>query len=279
MNTPTSARAAAPGCPLYGLTIFLGESSFANLGVSLKQAAVLERCGQFTHVFYINVAFDNRRFYATQRRAIGTEKANFSSYHVCTGNLARTLQRIQYTLPEGARPAFVINSWEMSSSCYRFREELIFMIQRLIMTLDAGVYVYSQANPEKVKAGYINRTGLGKLPAITDSIIDLTANYNAAKAKAAEGVPASEAATTEAPAEVKEEVKVAEEVAEHSEIEVTADGVFANLPAQEINNLAPAHGHLSKVALDDVIEEEVDEEEEEEAYHEELVEEGELEYA
>jgi hypothetical protein len=253
----------------------------------MRQAAALAKTGKFTEVVYINLPFDGRKFYWAQRQVCGSEKPNFKSYHVSSGNLAKTLQSLKAGLSPDARPAYVINSWEMSASCYRYREDLVFAIHQLLMTFDAAVYVYSQVNPEKVVQHYLNRCGLGKLTLFASNISNLIADREERKsAEAQEKAAAAIAAevTTEAveapPIETTniQDDSTKASTPEHSEIEVTAEGVFAHLDGIKTNDLGSARGHLSPVALDDMIEED-EEDLEEDEYQEEVVEEGELEYA
>lgn len=112
----------------------------------------------------------------------------------------------------------------MSSSCYRFREELVFAIQQLLIEQEVTVIVYGQSKPSTVESGKINRTGLGKLAVITDVVINLSSD---------EFAQADDLWNEPAPRE------------EHSAIEVTSDGVFAHLPSRKINELDGVHGHLS----------------------------------
>lgn len=260
MRTPNPSRLDRRllSCPKNELSIVLGDTALDNLRASLRQASLLASSGTYDSVIYINLPFSRKRFGKEEKEHLTAGRGSVSIHHISSGHLARTVSALGQKITDGSRTAVIINSWEMSSSCYRFREELVFAIQQLLIEQEVTVIVYGQSKPSTVESGKINRTGLGKLAVITDVVINI-ASDEFAQADDLWNEPAARE--------------------EHSAIEVTSDGVFAHLPAREIKDLGGAHGHLSAVALDDMIEEEVDEEDEEEPYHEEYVEEGELEYA
>jgi hypothetical protein len=69
--------------------------------------------------------------------------------------------------------AVIINSWEMASSSYRYKEQLLFAIFRLVSAEEVTVFVYSQAKSGSVVPGMINRAGLGRLSAIAVAIMEI----------------------------------------------------------------------------------------------------------
>jgi hypothetical protein len=69
--------------------------------------------------------------------------------------------------------AVIVNSWEMASSCYRYKEQLLFALNGLVCADEVTVFVYSQAKKGSVEPGMIHRSGLGRLPAIASGVIEL----------------------------------------------------------------------------------------------------------
>jgi hypothetical protein len=89
-------------------------------------------------------------------------------YHLPAGRTAYNVRRLKDTIPNPQRTAIIINSWEMASSNYRYREELIFALHELQMTLGITVFVFAMANASRVKSRQLNRAGLGKLSIAAD---------------------------------------------------------------------------------------------------------------
>lgn len=211
-------------CSKHELSIVLGDTAYDNLNASLRQAALLAASAQYDSVIYINLPFSRNRFTAAERAQAGSDSKKIHAYHVSGGRLAESLRSIGSRVADGSRTAIIINSWEMSSACYRYREDLVFALQELVLSSEATVIVYGQSKPESVSVAKPNRTGLGKLTIFADAVISLKAL-----------------------AEIEEEEATfaKQEEQEHSDLEVTADGVFAQLPSQQINDLATPDGHLS----------------------------------
>lgn len=248
MRTPNTSRLDRRllSCPKNELSIVLGDTALDNLRASLRQASLLASGGEYDSVIYINLPFSRNRFGKEEKEHLAAGRNAVSIHHISSGHLARSVRALGQKITDGSRTAVIINSWEMSSSCYRFRKDLVFAIQQLLIEQEVTVIVYGQSKPSTVQSGMVNRTGLGKLALITDVVIDIADK---------EYVLADESWNEPAPRE------------EHSPLEVTAEGVFAHLPAREIKDLGGAHGHLSGVGHDVGFEDE------------EVVRERELEYA
>jgi hypothetical protein len=274
MKTPEHVESR---CALHGVNILLGNTASENLDVSLRHAAVIERTGKFTKVIYLNLAFEGRRWYAAEREVFGKEKKKFTSYHIGSGNLARNISSIMAGLGEKDRPAIIINSWEMASSCYRYREALIFLLHQLVMIYDAAIYIYAQAKPESVIKGYTNRAGFGRLTIVTHDVIDLVADRRERAEhmkKATDSVIVEAKKIIEEPlpaVAVEEKPQAPIEGVNGTSKEVPKTGESAQLPARKINSLRNARGHLSAVT-----EQETDKEE---YFKKKEVYEGVLEYA
>jgi hypothetical protein len=217
------------------VTIVLGENALSNMQASLVQAEMLLASGRFDSVIYMNLPFSRRKFTDARREFFREDPARMTVYHVASGHLARTVGGLEQNLTNPERTALIINSWELSSSCYRYREDLIFKLHELQMSLDLTVIVYAMSKPSSVEAGKTNRTGLGKLTITADSVIDLS------EADGGENSPAEDAEKA-----MEANIPSGSSKNAHAATGITPEGRIAQLPANEFNDLPYADGHLSE---------------------------------
>jgi hypothetical protein len=158
------------------MTIVVGEDAYTNLQVSLAHAKQLCDSGRYERVIYINLPFSRRRFSGARAEVIGEPLPphKMQVYHVMTGQLSSTVKAVGAELARPERTALIVNSWEMASSSYRFREDLIFALYNLQAEHELSVFVYSVGKADSVAAGRRNRTGLGKLTLAAENVISLT---------------------------------------------------------------------------------------------------------
>lgn len=113
--------------------------------MSLAHAKLLASSGKYDSVIYINLPFSRRRFTEAREKAIGGKipGTKMHIYHIASGHLAQTVKNIGRDLDRPERTALIVNSWEMASSTYRYREDLIFALYNLAFEHELSVFVYS----------------------------------------------------------------------------------------------------------------------------------------
>lgn len=173
------------GCLDNESSIILGDDAFHNLRLSLEHAKLLLDKNVYERIYYINLPFSGKRFHENLRLAGMKGEGNRSYeddkrlviYHVDNGNLAETIRDIRTlmaSIGDTGRAAIIINSWEMGSRSYRYREDLIFTIYMMQMKSEAAFYVYSVAEAKNIILRRSSRAGFGKLVQIVEGVVDLT---------------------------------------------------------------------------------------------------------
>jgi hypothetical protein len=176
LNSPDMRKLYLRNTFEHELAIATGRNAFDNLKASLAHAKALLESRRFDSVVYVNIPFSARRFTDTRREVFPKSENNpaFEVLHMQEGRLGPSFSyvRQQATRAKG-KVAVIINSWEMSSSCYRYKEQLLFGIHSLVCADEITVIVYSQAKKGSVEPGVIHRAGLGRLPLFATGVIEL----------------------------------------------------------------------------------------------------------
>ncbi len=158
------------------ITIVLGDDAAQNLRASILQTEALSKSGAYDKVYYINLPFSRRRFTDAAKELEWEPTGNNIQYlQAFQGKLMDTARELRGRMKSPERTAIIINSWELASSCYRYREELIFTLHELAIGMGVTVIVYACNKPQSVSVGKVNRTGLGKLAVSADAVISLEA--------------------------------------------------------------------------------------------------------
>src|SRR5688572_13665404 len=153
--------------------IIVGDDALMNLRSSLAHARLVVDRRLYDSVIYINLPFSKRRFTEERTRSYGDTTASLEIHHVSSGHLSQFIGDLSMSGKPRGKTAIIINSWEMASANYRYKEELIFLLLRLVNDENTSVFVYSTANPNGLAPGKPNRCGLGKLSLMTSDVIKL----------------------------------------------------------------------------------------------------------
>jgi hypothetical protein len=204
--------------------IIVGNDALTNLRASLAHARLLVDKRLYDSVIYINLPFSKRRFTDERMRSYGDTTASLEIHHISTGHLSQFIDGLSMSVTPRGKTAIIINSWEMASANYRYKEELIFLLLRLVNDENTTVFVYTTANANGLAPGKPNRCGLGKLSLMTSDVIKLD---------------------TEDPAEPVREIR--SESTKHSPTHINQDGECVILDDRNINDLAYADDHQSGV--------------------------------
>ena len=225
------------------ITILLGDNAAQNLQASLMHAAALKASGQFESIVYINLPFSRKKFTLAARQAFGNGVSDaLDIHHLMGGRLYNSIHYLQQRLRNPERTAIIINSWELASSCYQYREALIFKLHEISAALGVTVFVYAMSKPEKVEAGCMNRTGLGKLAVAADAVIALR---DEEKAEESLEMMESEEHTTIESASQEGSFEVIDNIINLPQRK-EVPGENENLVARNSNDLAHANGHLNR---------------------------------
>jgi hypothetical protein len=159
------------------INILLGDDAADNLHYSLMQSVHLVASGKFNRIVYLNFPFSKRKFTAAREAVLGEHREQIEKkigyYHLASGRTSEKLHILKSQIDDPEQTAIVINAWELASSNYRYREELIFALRELQMELGMTVFVFSMAKPAAVTARRLNRAGLGKLTLAAERVISL----------------------------------------------------------------------------------------------------------
>jgi hypothetical protein len=217
------------------INILLGDDAAYNLRASLALSSMLRTSGKFDHIVYINLPFSRRRF-SDACKEMGAEKVGTLVYHISGGRLARSVAELRGHELEGERTAVIINSWELSSSCYRYREDLIYKLRELQMDMGVTVFVFAMSDPAKVAVRKMNRTGLGKLSLTADLVVDLMEEE------------AEQDIASEETREESEEMAniITAETLKRNEPDRPPVREYATLPISNFNDLPTPNGHLNR---------------------------------
>jgi hypothetical protein len=156
------------------LTLCIGENAFDNLKASLAHAKALLESRRFDSVVYINVPFSARRFTDTRREVYPRSEKDpaLNVMHMQRGRLGPDFYEVIAEVKRAkGKVAVIVNSWEMASSCYRYKEQLLFALHGLVCEHGITVFVYSQAKVSSVEPGVIHRSGLGRLTAFAVAVM------------------------------------------------------------------------------------------------------------
>jgi hypothetical protein len=158
------------------LTICIGSNAFDNLKASLAHARALLESRRFDSVVYVNIPFSARRFTDTRREVYPRSEKDSSLIvtHMQQGRLGPDFHSVIADVKRvKGKVAVIVNSWEMASSCYRYKEQLLFALHGLVCEYGITVFVYSQAKASSVEPGMIHRSGLGRLAAIAVAVMEI----------------------------------------------------------------------------------------------------------
>lgn len=176
LNSPDMRKFYLRSTYEHELAIACGKNAFDNLKASLAHAKALLESRRFDAVVYVNIPFSARRF-TDVRRAVFPKSENnpaFVVIHAQQGTLGPKFYQVQDAAKSmKGKVAVIINSWEMASSCYRYKEQLLFAIHSLVCADAVTVIVYSQAKAGSVEPGVIHRAGLGRLPAFAMGVMEI----------------------------------------------------------------------------------------------------------
>src|SRR5436305_1062577 len=189
------------------ITIYCAHDVRHGVETSLDLAMSLGRKGK---VLYLNTAFTNRKFLASARSAAPEGLVNVHAYNIRHGGLASELGWIARTMKEQKMQYLVINAWEYAHTSYLEKERTIFSLMGMLNDLGITVLVYSNVNPEKVKAGKIQRGTLGKLSGLADQIIEVKQQVEQASPLVSEAAIAPEGRPAGRPYDKLETLKINE---------------------------------------------------------------------
>lgn len=176
LNSPEMRKLYLRNTFEHELVIATGKNAFDNLKCSLAHAKALLESRRFDSVIYVNIPFSARRFTDVRREVWAKSENNpaFDVLHMQEGRLGPSFSYIRQEAKRAkGKVAVIINSWEMSSSCYRYKEQLLFEIHSLICADAITVIVYSQAKQGSAEPGVIHRTGLGRLPIFAAAVMEI----------------------------------------------------------------------------------------------------------
>ena len=163
------------------ITIYCGVNAMSNCSASLEQAASIARSNPKSRILYLNTFLSTRKVMAQARQpkaplALNPSpgvpgKGNIIIENIAIGNLANELWRVERMIEEQKITCVIINSWEFAHQSYIYKERAIFALMGMVNKFEVAVLVYSQS--KAIKAGKIQRGGLGKLSALATEVIVL----------------------------------------------------------------------------------------------------------
>lgn len=147
------------------INVFAGDHAHRNLEASLKQARMLTNL--YRSVFYLNTVHNPWSFASAMRKSFEEENVNmirrFENVSILDGRVTPKFDELKEYILQSRASIVIINSWELTSSNYRLREELFFLLKKLVAECDLTVLVWTQRGAY-CEAGEW-KAGMGKIAA------------------------------------------------------------------------------------------------------------------
>ncbi len=161
------------------ITIYCGENARNTVNESLKLASAIGKSKRKGNILYINTVFTTRKILAAARTYIAPKSSpaegNIVFHNISVGELCNSFGTIGERIEEENIKYVIINSWEFANRSYTYKERSIFELKGLLAEAGVTLLIYSQS--KLAKPGKIQRSGLGKLSALADDIIQLEEEY------------------------------------------------------------------------------------------------------
>lgn len=166
----------------YGeITVVCGPDIRRDTGEAYRRSLALLGSGQFAKALVVTAGCTSRRALAWAREVdperIGEQpsKNDVVVYPCIGGKLCREITAIEAMIERHGFDILMINSWEFTSMHARYKDELLFALQRLTEEHRLTVVIFSHANGSPSEVGRIQRGTLGKLSVMAAKIVNMEA--------------------------------------------------------------------------------------------------------
>jgi hypothetical protein len=164
----------------YGeIAVICGPDIRQDTCEAYRRSLALLGSGEFAKALVITAGCTSRRALAWAREVdperIGEQptKNDVVVYPCIGGKLCKEITAIEAMIERHGFDILMINSWEFTSMHPRYRDELLFALQRLTEEHALTVVIFSHANGSPNEVGRIQRGTLGKLSVIAAKIVSM----------------------------------------------------------------------------------------------------------
>src|SRR5438105_698041 len=181
----TLEKTTYPDFEREAVNLVVGQTIGRNILAGIRHGYDISRSGE-GNVLYINTVQTHKQLDRSMNQVLGPGSEEITEWYnrrekpaiffetILHGAVADHQALIEEYVQYKNVTTIIINSWELASKSYAYREELLYILQELTDGApglrEVSVLVYLQKRKQIPEAGKLERGGAGKLAAIAQRV-------------------------------------------------------------------------------------------------------------